>query len=49
MIEKMAKENQLWGAELIRSELLKLGIDVSKQSIQKYMPKDHDGLKLVLI
>ena len=40
-IEKMAKENQLWGAERIRGELLKLGIEVSKRTIQKYMPKDR--------
>jgi transposase InsO family protein len=41
LIEKMAKENQLWGAERIRGELLKLGIEVSKRSIQRYMPKDR--------
>jgi len=29
LIEKMAKENQLWGAERIRGEVMKLGIDVS--------------------
>ena len=37
----MANENLLWGAERIRGELLKLGIEVSKRSIQKYMPKDR--------
>jgi hypothetical protein len=37
----MAKENQLWGAERIRGELLRLGIEVSKRSIQRYMPKDR--------
>lgn len=41
LIQKMANENLLWGAERIRGELLKLGIDVSKRSIQKYMPKDR--------
>ncbi len=41
LIQKMANENQLWGAERIRGELLKLGIEVSKRSIQKYMPKDR--------
>jgi len=41
LIEKMAKENQLWGAERIRGELLKLGIGVSKRTVQKYMPKDR--------
>ena len=33
----MAKDNRLWGAERIRGELLKLGIRVSKRTIQKYM------------
>ena len=32
----MAVENRLWGAERIRGELLKLGIHVSKRTIQKY-------------
>ena len=41
LIEKMAKEKQLWGAERIRGELLKLGIEVSKRTIQRYMPKDR--------
>ena len=39
LIRKMAKENRLWGAKRIRGELLKLGIQVSKRTIQKYMPK----------
>ena len=30
LIKKMAGENQLWGAERIRGELMKLGIEVSK-------------------
>jgi hypothetical protein len=33
----MATENFLWGAERIRGELLKLGIVVSKRTVQKYM------------
>jgi putative transposase len=41
LIEKLAGENQLWGAERIRGELLKLGIEVSKRTIQKYMPKER--------
>jgi len=41
LIKKMAAENVLWGAERIRGELLKLGIEVSKRSIQKYMPKER--------
>jgi putative transposase len=40
LIEKMAKENQLWGAERIRGELLQLGIEVSKRTIQRYMTKE---------
>jgi hypothetical protein len=35
----MAGENRLWGAERIRGELLKLGVRVSKRTIQKYRPK----------
>ena len=37
----MARENQLWGAERIRGELLKVGLEVSKRTIQKYKPKDR--------
>jgi transposase InsO family protein len=33
----MIQENQLWGAERIRGELLKLGITLSKRTIQKYI------------
>ena len=33
----MAQANRLWGAERIRGELLKLGMRVSKRTIQKYM------------
>ncbi len=33
----MARDNRLWGAERLRGELLKLGIHVSKRTIQKYM------------
>jgi putative transposase len=40
LIQEMAKENRLWGAERIRGELLKLGIEVSKRTIQRYMPKE---------
>jgi len=41
LIQEMAKENQLWGAERIRGELLKLGIEVSKRTIQRYMSKER--------
>ena len=37
LIQVMARDNVLWGAERIRGELLKLGIGVSKRTIQKYM------------
>jgi putative transposase len=37
VIKKMAKENRSWGAERIRGELLKLGVRVSKSTIQKYI------------
>src|SRR5262249_30228133 len=32
----MARRGRLWGAERIRGELLKVGIKVSKRTIQKY-------------
>jgi putative transposase len=37
LIRDMARRGRLWGAERIRGELLKLGIQVSKRTIQKYM------------
>jgi len=37
LIKTMAKENQTWGAERIRGELLKLGVTVAKSTIQKYI------------
>lgn len=40
LIQEMVKENRLWGAERIRDELLKLGIEVSKRTVQRYMPKE---------
>ena len=41
LIRKMDTENPLWGAERIRGELLKLGMEVSKRTIQKYLPKER--------
>jgi len=35
----MVEENRTWGAERIRGELLKLGLRVSKSTIQKYIYK----------
>ncbi len=47
LIQEMAANNRLWGAERIRGELLKLDIRVSKRTIQKYMklvrPKRSPG------
>src|SRR5215472_13119062 len=37
LIQEMARDNRLWGAKRIRGELLKLGINVCKRTIQKYM------------
>jgi len=37
LIRRMAEENQLWGAERIHGELLKLGIEVAKRTIQRYI------------
>jgi len=37
LITEMARDNPLWGAERIRSELLKLGIRRAKRTIQKYL------------
>ena len=34
LIQRMSRENRLWGAERIRGELLKLGIQVSKRTIR---------------
>ena len=48
LIQRMATENRLWGAERIRGELLKLGIRVAKRTVQRYMrgarpPSPHGG------
>ena len=37
LIREMARNNRLWGAERIRGEWLKLGLRISKRTIQKYM------------
>src|ERR687885_646364 len=36
LIATMARDNPAWGSERIRGELLKLGIAVSKRSVQQY-------------
>jgi hypothetical protein len=43
LVRSMASANRLWGAERIRGELLKLGIRVSKRTVQKYMRAVRKG------
>jgi transposase InsO family protein len=42
LIKQISRNNFLWGAERIRGELLKLGIKVSKRTIQKYIPEKRE-------
>lgn len=37
LIQEMAADNPLWGAERIRGELLKLGLPVAKDTIHTYL------------
>ncbi len=37
LIREMAASNRLWGADRIRGELLKLGIQVAKRTIQRHL------------
>ncbi len=37
LIRRMAAENQLWGADRIRGELLRLDVRVRKRTIQQYL------------
>jgi hypothetical protein len=39
LIKQMATENRTWGAKRIRGELLKLGIQVAKSTIQRYIAR----------
>jgi putative transposase len=39
LIQQMAAENPLWGAERIRGELLKLGIRIAKDTIHTYLQR----------
>ena len=40
LIKQMRTENVTWGAERIRGELLKLGIKLSKRTVQRYLPPE---------
>ncbi|MBZ0306451.1 MAG: integrase, partial [Anaerolineae bacterium] len=44
LIKTMAVENRLWGSPRIRDELHKLGIQVSKRTVQKYMRQARRNL-----
>ena len=44
LITEMAAKNRLWGAERICGELLKLGIQVCKRTVQKYTRSAHGSL-----
>ena len=37
LIQRLSRENPLWGAPRIHGELLKLGIDVSQATVTRYM------------
>jgi putative transposase len=39
LIEQMSTENPLWSRRRIASELAKLGVDVDKDTVARYMPK----------
>ena len=44
LIQRMAKENPLWGQERIANELwLKLGLQVSPRTVRKYLPRAPAG------
>lgn len=41
LIQRMARENPLWGEERVAAELLlKLGVQVSARTVRRYMPRD---------
>jgi putative transposase len=39
LIKRMAIENRTWGAKRIRGEMLKLGIEIAKSTIQRYISR----------
>jgi hypothetical protein len=42
LIQRMSRENRLWGAPRIHGELLKLGFEVAESTVSKYMIR-HRG------
>lgn len=44
LIQQMAQEDWLWGAERIRAELLKLGLTVARHVIQEYVTRVRPGM-----
>lgn len=42
LIRQMSRENPIWGAPHIHSELLKVGIDIGETSVSKYMPRHRN-------
>ncbi len=42
LIERMARENPTWGRRRIVNELAKLGLDVGKDAVARYMPKPSE-------
>ena len=39
LIQRMSRENPLWGASRIHGELLMLGFEVAQSTVSKYMPR----------
>jgi hypothetical protein len=47
LIKQMAVDNRCWGAKRIRGELLKLGIQVNKGIIRRYILRAHFDLSYI--
>lgn len=48
LVERMAKENPIWGAPRIHGELLKLGSEISERTVSPYLAQagcDRDAGK----
>jgi hypothetical protein len=44
LIRRMSRENRIWGAPRILSELRLLGYDVAESTVAKYMLHDNDSI-----